>query len=93
MEIALAVLLVLSFPTSAIAGLVIAVSARDRVRALEQCFADFQTARPTDSDAAAAPAQPQPPSVAAAVRPLPAPKPVRPAPAATLPPPAAAALA
>ena len=45
MEIALAVLLVLSFPIIAIAGLVIAIGARDRVRTLEQRFADFQKAR------------------------------------------------
>ncbi len=42
MEIALAVLLVLAFPIIAIAGLVIAIGARDRVRILEQRFADFQ---------------------------------------------------
>ena len=42
MEIALVVLLVLSFPIIAIAGLVIAIGARDRVRTLEQRFADFQ---------------------------------------------------
>ena len=47
MEIALAVLPVLSFSIIAIAGLVIAIGARDRVRVLEQRFADFQKARPT----------------------------------------------
>ena len=46
MEIALAVLLVLSFPVIAIAGLVIAIGARDRVRTLEQRFADFQKSSP-----------------------------------------------
>ena len=46
MEIALAVLLVLSFPIIAIAGLVIAIGARDRVRTLEQRFADFQKVGP-----------------------------------------------
>ena len=52
MEIALAVLLVLSFPIIAIAGLVIAIGARDRVRALEQRFADFQKSRPAAAAAA-----------------------------------------
>ena len=51
MEIALAVLLVLSFPIIAIAGLVIAIGARDRVRTLGQRFADFQAARAADSAA------------------------------------------
>jgi hypothetical protein len=51
MEITLLVLLVLSFPVIAIAGLVIAIGARDRVRTLEQRFADFQRARPADSAA------------------------------------------
>lgn len=60
MEIALAVLLVLSFPIIAIVGLVIAIGARDRVRTLEQRFADFQRARPTDSGATAATAIPLP---------------------------------
>jgi uncharacterized membrane protein len=81
MEIALAVLLVLSFPIIAIAGLVIAIGARDRVRTLEQRFADFQRARPADSTAAAAPPQPQTPPVATP----PAPEPARP----TTPPPSA----
>ncbi len=68
MEIALAVLLVLSFPIIAIAGLVIAIGARDRVRSLEQRFADFQKGRPADSTAAAP----------AAVTPPPVPEPPRP---------------
>ena len=54
MEIALAVLLVLSFPIIAIAGLVIAIGTRERVRVLEQRFADFQKARPISAAAAAA---------------------------------------
>lgn len=45
MEIALAVLLVLSLPIIAIADLVIAIGARDRATALEQRFADFQRRR------------------------------------------------
>ena len=71
MEIALAVLLVLAFPIIAIAGLVIAIGARDRVRTLEQRFADFQRVRPSDSTAAAAAPRPQAPVT-------PAPQPPRP---------------
>ena len=52
MEIALAVLLVLAFPIIAIAGLVIAIGARDRVRNLEQRFADIQKSRPVAAVAA-----------------------------------------
>ena len=94
MEIALAVLLVLSFPIIAIAGLVIAIGARERVRVLEQRFADFQKVRPI-SAAAAAPEPPvatvvTPPSVAEPPRPA-APPPSA-VPAGTAPPrPAAAA--
>jgi hypothetical protein len=73
MEITLLVLLVLSFPVIAIAGLVIAIGARDRVRTLEQRFADFQTARPTDSTALPPPAVPLarllPPPAAASAQP------------------------
>jgi hypothetical protein len=63
MEIALAVLLVLSFPIIAIVGLVIAIGARDRVRTLEQRFAGFQRrqpgpARPVPAPPAAIPAEP-----------------------------------
>jgi uncharacterized membrane protein len=98
MEIALAVLLVLSFPIIAIAGLVIAIGTRERVRVLEQRFADFQKARPI-SAAAAVPEPPAativpPPSVAEPPRPAaPAPSaipadtpPPRPAAAASVPP-------
>src|SRR5262245_53909594 len=45
MEISLTVPLVLSVPIIAIAGLVTATGARNRVRPLEQRFADFQGAR------------------------------------------------
>ncbi len=45
MEIALAVLLVLSFPIIAIAGLVIAIGARDRVRILETTFCRLSEGR------------------------------------------------
>jgi uncharacterized membrane protein len=72
MEIALAVLLVLSLPIIAIAGLVIAIGARDRVRTLEQRFADFQKSRPA---AAAAVPQSQAPAPPAGVTPPPAPEP------------------
>jgi uncharacterized membrane protein len=79
MEIALAVLLVLSFPVIAIAGLVIAIGARDRVRTLEQRFADFQRARPADSAAVVAAPQPQTSPAPAAVTTPPTPEPARPA--------------
>jgi hypothetical protein len=86
MDIALAVLPVLSSPIIAIPGLVIAVGARDRVRALEQRFADFQK-RQDAAPAAAAAAAPlsQVPSAPAATAEPPAPEPPRPVP----PPPAA----
>ena len=95
MEIALAVLLVLSFPIIAIAGLVIAIGTRERVRVLEQRFVDFQKARPISAAAAAA----SEPPAATVVTPPPVPEPPRPAapppsaiPAGTAPPrPAAAA--
>jgi hypothetical protein len=65
MEIALAVLLVLSIPIIAITGLVIATGARDRVPALEQRFAGFHRrqpgpARPAPLPPAAIPAEPLP---------------------------------
>jgi hypothetical protein len=61
MEIALAVLLVLSFPVVAIAGLVVAIGARERVRVLEQRFADFQKIRPISAAATMAPQAPSTP--------------------------------
>ena len=70
MEIALIVLLVLSFPIIAIAGLVIAIGARDRVRALEQRFADFQRARPISAAPAAVSPQPGPLKVLRLVLPV-----------------------
>ncbi|MPZ37783.1 MAG: DUF2339 domain-containing protein [Rhizobiales bacterium] len=76
MEIALAVLLVLSFPIIAIVGLVIAMGARDRARVLEQRFADFQKAQPAAPASAEAP---QPPRRHPAP-PSPADVPVEPAP-------------
>jgi hypothetical protein len=70
MEIALAVLLVLPFPVIAIAGLVITIGARDRVRTLEQRFADFQgrqpqPLRPISASAVVIPAELLPPTAAA----------------------------
>jgi uncharacterized membrane protein len=76
MEIALAVLLVLAFPIIAIAGLVIAVGARNHARTLEQRFADFQKSPPA---AAAAAPQSQAPAAPIIVTPPPAPEP-KPAP-------------
>src|SRR5262245_14266524 len=98
MEIALAVLLVLSFPIIAIAGLVIAIGARDRVRVLEQRFADFQRPQPASAAPSAAPPQrPEaPPSVvsqpAAPEPPRPAEPPARAIPDATPPRTAAASV-
>jgi uncharacterized membrane protein len=78
MEIALAVLLVLSFPIIAIAALVIAIGARDRLRILEQRFADFQKGS-LAAPPAAAPQQQHAPATPAAASPPPAAEPPRPA--------------
>lgn len=93
MEIALIVLLVMSFPIIAIAGLVIAIGTRNQVRVLEQRFAGFEkrqtlaTAGTTAPPEAAAPAAeyrpaetpPQP------IEPPPTTIPRAPAPAASVP--------
>jgi uncharacterized membrane protein len=71
MEIALAVLLVLSFPIIAIAALVIAIGARDRLRILEQRFADFQKGGVAAPAAGAAAPEPQAPAMPAAGSPPP----------------------
>ncbi len=71
MEIALAVLLVLSFPIIAIAGLVIAIGARERVRVLEQRFAEIQKGRTIAAAASRAPELPETPATPAAAIPYP----------------------
>lgn len=73
MEIALAVLLVLSFPIIAIAGLVIAIGARERIRVLEQRFAEIQKGRTVAAAATAAPERPETPPTPAAEYRTPAP--------------------
>lgn len=82
MEIALAVLLVLSFPIVAIVGLVIAIGARDRVRLLEQRFADFQKAQPAAPIEVAAAQQPPAPATPPAPTVTPPSHPAEPIPAA-----------
>ncbi len=62
MEIVLLVLLVLSIPVAALAGLVIAIDARNRARILEQRFAEFQKSRPTSATPAAVAATRESPS-------------------------------
>src|SRR5262245_48882719 len=86
MEIALAVLLVLSFPIIAIAGLVIAIGARDRVRSLEQRFADFQKGHAAPSAAAATAPAPQTPPAAVAAPHVPEPPRPTAAPVESVPP-------
>jgi uncharacterized membrane protein len=66
MEIALAVLLVLSFPIIAIAGLVIALGVRERVRVLEQRFAEIQKSRTAAAAVTAAPERAETPPTPAA---------------------------
>jgi uncharacterized membrane protein len=93
MEIALAVLLVLSFPVIAIVALVLAIGARDRVRLLEAQFAAFKKLQPVGAAATMAPPatapMPTPQPSQAAEPPRPAPPPPDAIPADPIPRPAA----
>jgi uncharacterized membrane protein len=82
MEIALIVLLVMSFPVIAIAGLVIAIGTRNQVRVLEQRFAEFQRRGPGAVAAATRPERPAAPVAEYPPAPAAPPQPTEPLPTA-----------